>query len=357
MVLLADGLQRAGHSVLVAMLYPGGPLEVGLQRTGVPILSLEKRGRYDFAGVAVRLARAIRREKVEVVYSALTAANVLAVVARIFVPRIRVVWGLRASNMDLDQYDRWTRITSALEPWLSRFSDRIIVNSRAGLKHAAGRGFPHDKMTVVVNAVDTDRFHPPPEGRARLRAEWNIDDHESLVGLVGRIDPMKDHRTFLEAAALLKERSPHIRFVCVGSGAPAYVQTIRDLGSSLGLDRRLLWTGPRFDMAEVYGAIDVLVLCSSFGEGIPNVVAEAMACETPCVVTDVGDAAWLVGDGGSVVPPASPARLADAIENVVQHPPTSEQRQAMRRRIIENLGVDRLVRETEAVLRSAIEGR
>src|SRR5438045_1234537 len=81
MVLLAGGLRRAGHSVVIAVLYSGGALEEALRRTDVPIVSLDKRGRYDFAGVTSRLIRAVRREGIEVVYSALTAANVLAATA------------------------------------------------------------------------------------------------------------------------------------------------------------------------------------------------------------------------------------------------------------------------------------
>lgn len=354
LVLLADGLLRAGHSVVVAVLYPGGALEKQLRQSGVPTLSLDKRRRYEIVGVALRLARVIRRDGIEVIYSTLNAANAFAAAARVLVPAVRVVWSLRASNMDLRRYDRWTQLTSALEPRLSRLSDRIIVNSRAGLEHAAASGFSRDKMTVIRNGIDTDRFRADPEGRARIRAEWKIAASEPLVALVGRFDPMKDHRTFLAACVRLKERVSNAWFVCVGDGAEPRAQAIRDMACSLGLESRMVWPGLRADMPSVYAAIDVLVSASS-GEGLPNVVAEAMACETPCVVTDVGDAAWLVGDTGIVVPPGTPAQLADGIESTLRQPPSAAQRHAMRRRVIDHLGIDRLVRETEAVLRSAIE--
>ena len=354
--LLARGLWHAGHSVVVAVLYPGGPFEAELRQAGVPIVSLEKRGRYELAGITARLARVVRRERIDVIYTALTAANLLGAAVRLLVPRIRVVWTLRAGHMDLQRYDRWMRLTSAVEPWLSRFSDRIIVNSKAGLTHAVASGFPRDKMTVVVNGVDTGRFRPDPEGRDLVRSEWKVSPHEPLVGLVGRIDPMKDHRTFLAAAALLKERTPNIRFVCVGDGPEPYVRELRDLAKSLGIEARVLWAGPRSDMTAVYNALDALALCST-GEGLPNVVAEAMACGTPCAVTDVGDAAWVVGETGIVVPPSAPAALADGIAALLERPRTPAWREELRRRVVENLGVERLIEETAAILRQVVSER
>src|SRR5207253_578070 len=104
---------------------------------------------------------------------------------------------------------------------------------------------------------------------------------------------------------------------------------------------------PRTDMPAVYSALDLLVQSSSFGEGMPNVVAEAMACEAPCIVTDVGDAAWLVGETGIVLPPASPALLAEGIEKLLLRPPSATERRALRERVIDKLGLERLIRETE----------
>jgi len=113
---------------------------------------------------------------------------------------------------------------------------------------------------------------------------------------------------------------PGARFVLVGSGQPEYSRRVRALIDELGLGARVVLAGQRADMPAVYSALDVLCLNSAYGEGFPNVVAEALACGTPCVVTDVGDAALLAnaaGAAGLVVPPGKPEELAVALAEML----------------------------------------
>src|SRR6185437_6829745 len=181
----------------------------------------------------------------------------------------------------------------------------------------------------------------------------------TLVGLVGRIDPMKNHATFLQAAALLAARGDRLRFVCVGGGNSGFAQGIKALATRLGLDPRLVWAGPRNDMAAVYSALDIAV-SSSCGEGFSNVIAEAMACGRPCVVTDVGDSARIVGECGAVVAPGDPPALADAVERVatrLEDPDGAARLHAMARtRIEDTYSLDVLLRNSEQALR-ALGGR
>ena len=158
-------------------------------------------------------------------------------------------------------------------------------------EHHALHGYPTERMTVVHNGIDCDRFRPDSEARQRVRAEWGIRSDEPLVGLVGRMDPKKDHVNFLKAAALTKVRHPRARFVCVGDDPAAYRNTLIAQAEVLGLSNDLIWSPAKVLVQEVYNACDVVVLSSAFGEGFPNVVGEAMACEKRCVVTNVGDAA------------------------------------------------------------------
>ena len=134
-----------------------------------------------------------------------------------------------------------------------------------------------------------------------MRLEWGIAECEKLIGQVGRLDPMKDHSTFLKAAALLAHERKDVRFVCVGEGPTGYRDELYSLAKTLGLASRLIWAGSRRDMPAVYNAFDVAVSSSRWGEGLPNVIAEAMACGVPCVVTDVGDSAFVVDKLGVVV--------------------------------------------------------
>ncbi|WIG56928.1 MAG: Glycosyl transferase, group 1 [Rhodanobacteraceae bacterium] len=355
LVALACGLHRRGWPVTVVCCYGGGVFQSELENAGVPLIDLHKRGRWDVAGFMWRLLRTLRQSDAEIVHGYMTLGNMLALLARVARPGTRVVWGVRSTIIDRTRRDWLSRLNFRLSRSAARLADGIIANSEAGAAHHASLGYPHARIKVIPNGIDTQRFRFDGEGRGRLRGEWRIDGGCTLVGLVGRIDPMKDHPTFLRAAALLAARDARLRFVCVGGGDPGFVQGIRALATQLGLDARITWAGPRNDMAAVFSALDIAV-SSSCGEGFSNVIAEAMVCGRPCVVTDVGDSARIVGECGVVVGPGDPPALADAIERVARdlaQPGQAERlHAAARARIEDAYSLDALLRNSEQVLRA-----
>jgi len=353
LVTLARGLARLGHDVEVLSFYPGDAFEDELRGSGVGVNVLEKRGRWDLPGFVSRLARRLRALRPDVLHGYLGVPNLLCAALRPLLPHTRIVWGVRASELQMHLYDdRWVGLEYRLEALLSSLPDLVIVNSHAGLEHAAKRGFPRSRMVVVPNGFDTARFRPDPEARARVRREWAVADDEKLVGLVARLDPIKDHPTFLRAAALLRARRKDVRFVCVGDGTSGYRAELERLARQLGLDERALrWAGARADVPAVDNAFDV-ACCSSTSEGFPNVVAEAMACGRPCVVTDVGDAARVVGELGLVVPRGAPEPFAHALDRLLDQPPAAE---SIRRRVVDAFSERRLVADTAAHLERLVD--
>jgi glycosyltransferase involved in cell wall biosynthesis len=167
---------------------------------------------------------------------------------------------------------------------------------------------------------------------------------------------MKDYPTFLKAAAMLAGKREDVRFICVGDGPATYKLEFRRLSRELGLGNKLIWAGNRQDMPAVYNAMDIASLSSSYGEGFPNVIGEAMACGAPCVVTDVGDLQWIVGNTGIVVYPRNPKLLSEAWQTMITRIGNHELqlREKVRQRIAEQFGVDTLIQRTEAVLRSLL---
>ncbi len=308
---LAKGLQQIGHEVFIAVFYAGGELEKDLDGSGISILDLQKSGRWDNISFIRRLLNSVKFVQPDIIYSFLFTPNILTVLLKPFTPQIKMVWGVRSSKVDLDRYDWLYRLTYRIECFLSRFADLIICNSAAGLRYAAEHGFPKKLMTVIPNGIDLNVFKPDLAARQRVRDEWGIAKNEMLIGLVARLDPMKDHPTFLHAAAMLAQERGDVRFICVGEGSEPYKSNLFSLASKLKLDDRLKWIGPRFDMPAVCNAFDI-ACSSSSGEGFSNTIIEAMACGVPCVVTDVGDSAVIVGETGVVVPPSSPEPLRDA---------------------------------------------
>jgi glycosyltransferase involved in cell wall biosynthesis len=347
---LAIGLRRDGWEVAVACFYAGGPFQHELERGGVPIIDLHKRGRWDVAGFLWRLARALRGYRPDIVHGYLTVGNLLSLFAPLASPGSRVVWGVRSSFIDRQRYDWMSRATFALSCRMARRADRIIFNSRAGSTLHGAQGYPADRLVVIANGIDTGHFRFDAASRARMRSAWEVPDTALLVGLVGRLDPMKDHPTFLQAIAGLAHDA-RWRFVCVGGGDAGYAEQLQAQARELGLAERLVWAGPCEDMAAAYSAIDILA-SSSRGEGFPNVVAEAMACGRPCVVTDVGDSADLVGDTGIVVPAGDPVALRDGIarmrERMARDPFAAAH--AARARVVDQFSTARLVGHSERVL-------
>jgi glycosyltransferase involved in cell wall biosynthesis len=354
---LARGLANDGHEVTVATLYAGGAMRSELDGVqNLAVRSFQKSARWDMRFL-LQLARDVCTARPHIVHGYMSPANELAVILA-KISGAKSVVGLRASDMDFSQYDRLARQLFRTGAAASHVADAVVVNSQAGRDHYIRRGYAASRMVVIPNGVDCVRFTPDVDARRDLRAKWNVADDELLFGLVGRLDPMKDHATFIRALAAMKP-ADNVRFVCVGAGDERLRASLAQLAGELQVDRHILWTGARDDMPKVYNALDVLVLCSAFGEGFPNVVAEAMATERPCVVTDVGDARHVVATTGLVVARKDPAALAAAM-NVFAHAGHDElaRRGALaRQRIVANFSNRQLVSSTSALLESLARGR
>jgi glycosyltransferase involved in cell wall biosynthesis len=352
--ILANGLARTGHAVSVLVFYPNGPLRERLS-PDVTVRCLGKRGRWDVISFLRRLFLALNEEQPDVLYAFLPVANLLACLTRLRSPKMKLAWGVRASDMDLTRYDWLSRLTYWLERRFSHCPDLIISNSEAGRRYAVSRGFPDDgRFIVIPNGIDVERFRPDRALRATVRMEWGVLPHEMLVGIVARLDPMKDYPTFLKAAAILARHEPLVRFVSVGAGTAEYSAVLREQAHALGLDKRMIWAGPRGELPAVYNALDLLVLSSAFGEGFSNVLGEAMACGVRCVATDVGDAREILDDSGTVVPPSNPEALAAAILTSLKRVRSegSSSGAGVRQRVAENFSVDTLVERTMVALES-----
>lgn len=361
-VVLADGLARRGHGVALATLFPGGPnWEWLAAREAVDLVSLYPARGTTMAGRMAQLAdapprlrRVLRRAGAEVVYSALHTSNLLAWLAVAANRGTTLAWSIRSSHRERLAWKQ--RPSYELARIVARCVPLIIANSRTGLADCQHEGFRPRAARVVPNGVDTDAFRPDPEAGRRVRAEWRVPADAPLIGMVARLDPVKDHPGFLQAAALVAARIPQVRFACVGDGPPAYRAELARQAAALGLAERLIWAGERHNMADVHNAFDLLCLASRT-EGFPNVIAEAMASARPCVATRVGDVAEIIGDAGLTVPPAAPAELAQALLDLLARPEPARQRLGLqaRHRVSELYSLEAMVAGTEEALRQLVD--
>ena len=349
LVTLVKAMDKESFDVTLLYFYSGGLLLKDLKDSGCRIICLEKQERWDVLGFFWRFFQHLKRINPDVLHGYLGESNIVTMFLKPFFPSTRIIWGIRGSNTPPGRYGWLGRLLSQLQIFLSSFTDLIIVNSHAGKDYCLSHGFAPDKMVVISNGIDTERFQPDSEAGAKMRSEWGISEKIILIGLVGRLDPMKDHPTFLKAAALLCKEREDVHFVCVGIGPEHYTLELQQLTNEFGISEKVIWAGGRSDMPTVHNALNIASSSSSYGEGFANVIGEAMACGVPCVVTDVGDSAWIVGDTGIVVPPKNPEALAAGWNSLLNLAVTDQVALAekARKTIVENFSVRNLVQKTE----------
>lgn len=355
LALLARGLAARGHAVTLAAMYPGGPLEAQLEGSGVLLRDLGKRRRWEALGVLARLRALLDATRPEVVHGYLTVPNLLAAAAGALRPGTKVVFGLRASDMDMGRYGWLPRATHALEGRLAGRAHLAITNSEAGRRVALARGFPAARLAVVPNGIDLGLFRPDAGARAAARTAWGMPEGVPVIGHVGRIDPMKDHATFLAALARLAASGSPARAVIVAAGEEAARAGLAAQAEALGLAGRVRVLPASRELVPAYNGFDLLCSSSAWGEGFSNVVAEAMACGTPAVVTATGDAPGIVGEPSRVVPPGDPAALAEALGAALALP-APPSRSAVRERIAP-YSTEALAARTEALLAGLLGSR
>ena len=311
---------------------------VSLQSLGMP------RGLPDPRAIP-KLARIMRAVRPAIVQTWLYHADLLG----FFVQRLglapHLIWNLRCTESTGNPVVRW------MLSRLSGLPNAVIVNSQTGKRFHESIGYRPRRWLTIPNGFDMAELHPNRAAGHRRRAELGIRSDATAILMPARFDPMKDHATFLAAAAQVAPGCRDIVFALAGAGADPANSALNSMIAAHGLHARILLLGERSDLDALYPAFDVVVLSSAYGEGCPNVLGEAMACGVPCVATEVGDSALMIGDTGITVPPRDPAALAAAIEKLIGLAP--EERHALgiraRDRIRQDYDLDAIVARYEAL--------
>lgn len=298
----------------VVCLGPKGPIGEEMEQAGIKVncLNLSPSVK-DLPKGTAGLMRLKKQIKPDLVQCWMYHANLLGLAPAFIGQRQPVLWGIFCTDMDLSEYSLATRLVVAASRFTSFLPASIVCNSQRSIDYHAGMGFKKDKFQLLYNGFDTELLRPRPQARQRIRGELGLDDSHVLIGKVARFDPMKDHKSLVLAAAEVIKDFPQARFVLIGRE----MDNVLSIFEANGLDhlrKYFLLPGERHDIPDFLNALDLHVCCSSFGEGFSNAVGEAMATGIPNVVTLVGDNDHLVGDGGYVIPPKDPARLAQALK-------------------------------------------
>ena len=318
-----------------------------IRRLGVPVTALGMRRDRPNPLAVVRLIALLRATEPHLVQTWMYHANLIGGIAARRVLGLPVVWNIRRGRLDRRTDRRGTLWTSRACAALSRkMPAQIVCCSHSSRDWHCRHGYARSKMTVIPNGFDLSRFAPDADARRAVRAELGIPDNSAVLGLVARFDPPKDHETFVRAAALVHRHMPEAHFVLCGERVDSTNTQLTSWIRSVGIQNSCRLLGPRRDVKRIFAAIDILS-STSIIEGFPNVIGEAMACEVPCVVTDVGESSRIVGDAGRVVAPKDPAATARACIDLLSMPRQArvELGIAARRRIADEFSIQSVARQ------------
>ncbi len=347
---------EAGVEHTVISLTDEGIYGERLRAAGVAVRALGmKRGRVTLGGF-MELRRLIADARPDAVQTWMYHADLIGGLAARLAGVRAIAWGIRNSGEHLERSSRSARLVLRACALLSgRVPKAIVCAAQKAAQRHADKGYRRDRLVVISNGYDLSRYAPDAAARARARAEWGVVGDAPVIGCVARWDPLKDHANLLRAvAALVRDgRDAGLRCVLIGRGMTADNPELGALIDRLGLRERLVLAGPSDDVPAAMNGLDLHVL-SSCAEGFPNVVAEAMACGVYCVVTDVGDAAYIVGDTGVVVPAEQAEALARGIETALREVAARGRERAgepARARVLEHFDLARMVQSYIAVWR------
>jgi len=332
--------------VVVSMLEDSAGMDAFMTE-GIKVHSLGMR-RGSFTPRAIlRFLGLLRREAPHVVQTWLYHADLLGL-ASLVASRAQLVWNIRSSF-----HDGLFELAPKACAVFSRMPSAVVVNSESGRRLHEQFGYRPRRWHRIANGFDVDVLRPDALARRSVRQALGIPPHAPLIGLVARFDPLKDHGTFLHAAGVLARTDATAHFVLIGSGVVPENPVIDQLRRQEGLADRLHLLGERHDIPALTAALDIASL-SSYAEGFPNVVGEAMACGVPCVVTDVGDCRLIVDETGVVVPPRDPKALAGGWQRLLQIGAEARSRlgEAARERIKRYYSLSHVVNEYEGLYRS-----
>jgi glycosyltransferase involved in cell wall biosynthesis len=292
-----------------------GPIGEELRSAGVPVFGLEmKPGRLTPLALG-RLVRILRRLQPQVLQTWLYHADMCGLLAGTLAHVPNIAWNIRCAELDPRDHSRFLPPLLRTLAFASRWPAVVICNSNAGQRAHERLGYRPRRWEVIPNGFDTEVFRPRPEARQQVHAQLGVAENIRVVGVLGRFHPMKDHATFLRAANIVCHSHADVHFVAAGRSV-SNNSALLEMRREMRLTNLVHLLPERNDAAQFLAGLDVSV-SSSYGEAFPNVVAEAMACGTPTVATDVGDSASIVGDAGFVVPPRNPEALAASISKVL----------------------------------------
>ena len=299
------------------------------------------------------LIKLLHSLKPEVVQTWLVHADFIGGITARLAGIRNIIWNIRYSNLKIGKAKLTTILIIKILAKLSfLIPQSIIINSKRAKKIFVIEGYDKKKLKFIPNGFDLSILKPKKFKKISFKKKIKIKKLVPLIGNVARYDKKKDHLNLLKALSIIRAKSINFFCILVGSNIDKNNFILISEIKRLKLSNNVKLLGQNDNISHVMNGLDIFVQSSSYGEGFPNVVAESMACGAPCIVTDVGDAGFIVGNTGWVVPPNNSIKLAKAIEKALNELGTNnwnKRHRKARLRIKENFNINKMLQSYNKV--------
>jgi len=352
---LVRGLNKSKFRIIVLTLSRGGALEPEFKKVpGVRLIGLKRKGISGFC-VLLKIVTILRRMKVDVVQAFITPAIFYSIFpALICRTPVKIVTERSGPGRKNDTPLRYRTYLLA-EDFLTRFTDWSVANSEAGKRYLIERGINPLRVKVIYNGVNLHRLNAADEKVCEIRQKMGVPPAGKIVGMIATLFPVKNHTTFLNAAARICNLMPDVRFALVGSGPLR--SPLESLANDLGLESKVMFFGDQRDVGAYLKAFDIAVLTSDT-EGCSNFLLEAMALGKAVLATDVGGNREVVCHRGSgiLVAPRDAQALSDAVVYLLSNPALVQSMGQMGREIaITKFSLEKMVSEYESLYEYSLQ--
>jgi len=299
-----------------------------LKEKGIKVYNIDTRRTFRL-GSALRLACIIKKEGINLIHSHTPLGGTVLSRLAGWITGIPVI--NHTHNPEFISRNPISGRCQSLLIWITSrfFCARIIAVSEFVKTEIIKQGAPTDKITVIYNGIDLDNTKHTNEPD-KIRDEFGLTKNQRIIAEVGRLGTDKGQHILIKAAAYVVEKFPDAVFMIVGEDLwkkGEYKKELEELSARLGLKQKVIFTGYRQDIMGLMNIFDLLVLPSTFTEGLPVVILEAMLAKKPVVATSIGGNPEVVIDGktGTIISPEDPEKLADAIIYHLANPQISKQ--------------------------------
>jgi len=331
-----------------------GPIGLRIKGLEIPVYSMGIKKDLSMPIVLCRFIKLLNKLQPNIIQGWMYHANLAALLASWFISyKVPVLWNIRHTPYELKDEKKLTAFLIRLSAIFSSRPTKIIYNSHVSAYRHKLLGFSNKYQEVIPNGFDCNYFEPSEDARLKLRNSLELTHKTFLIGLMARYHPMKDHMTFIQAARRLVAQYPDVHFILAGRGIDKINSILTNMIQEVNLMRNIHLLGECSNMPEIIAGLDISTNASAWGESFSNVIGESMACGVPCVVTDIGDSAWIVGDTGIVIPIKNIDELVKAWIKLIKIGSEGRKQlgQKARERIMNNFVLSKVVKDYEKTYR------